>query len=93
MAWVTGETDVTVEGKNFAQCALLSEFGTPLVIHQQNLELDVPPNRGTYALTGATSLPNGGSIVLRCGTQPTSGLLPIDFVNNSLVVMQVDAIN
>lgn len=61
-------------------------------MQQQNEQLG-PPDRGTYALTGATSLPNGGTIILRCGTQQNTGLLPIEFVDNSLTVIQVDAIN
>jgi hypothetical protein len=89
VAWVTGETDLTALGENFAQCFLESDSG---LIQQQNEQLG-PPDRGTSALTGATSLPNGGTIILRCGTQITTGLLPINFVHNSLTVIQVDAIN
>ena len=89
VAWAAGETDLTAEGENFAQCFLESDSG---LMQQQNEQLG-PPDRGTYALTGATSLPNGGTIILRCGTQQNTGLLPIDFVDNSLTVMQVDAIN
>ena len=89
VAWVAGETDLTAQGENFAQCFLESDSG---LMQQQNEQLG-PPDRGTYALTGATRLPNGGTIILRCGTQINSGLLPINFVDNSLTVIQVDAIN
>jgi hypothetical protein len=89
VAWVAGETDFTGAGENFAQCFLESDSG---LIQQQTEQLG-PPDQGTYSLTGATSLPNGGTIILRCGTQVNAGLLPINFVDNSLTVIQVDAIN
>ena len=90
VAWVTGETDPTAAGNNFAQCFLESDSG---VIQQQD-EQPTPPDRGTYALTGATSLPNGGTIILRCGTQINdTSLVPINLVDNSLTVIQVDTVN
>jgi hypothetical protein len=86
---VAGETDSTGAGVNFAQCFLESDNG---LIQQQNEQIG-PPDQGTYSLTGAISLPNGGTIILRCGTQTNTGVLPINFVDNSLTVIQVDAIN
>jgi len=88
VAWVAGETDVTGAGEDFSECALESSSG---IIQQQDLELN-PPDRGTYALTGAASLPDGGSISLNCGNN-IPGRGAIDFVNNSLTVIQVDAIS
>lgn len=88
VAWVAGETNVTGAGEDFSECFLES---SGVVIQQQDLELN-PPDQGTYALTGAASLPTGGSISLNCGNNfPGRGA--IDFVNNSLTVIQVDAIN
>lgn len=93
VAWVAGETDLTGEGDSFAQCTLEAiGSGGGGIIQQQNEELG-PPGRGTYSMTGAASLPNGGLILLFCGTQESSGFLPINFVNNSLSVIQVDALN
>jgi len=88
VAWVAGETNVTGAGEDFSECALESSSG---IMQRQDLELN-PPDRGTYALTGATSLPNGGSISLNCGNN-IPGLGAMDFVNNSLTVIQVDAVN
>jgi hypothetical protein len=88
VAWVAGETNVTGTGEDFSECALNASGA---IIQQQDLELN-PPDRGTYALTGAANLPNGGSISLNCGNN-IPGRGAIDFVNNSLTVIQVDAIN
>jgi hypothetical protein len=60
-------------------------------MQQEDLELN-PPDQGTYALTGAVSLPDEGSISLNCGNN-IPGRGAIDFVNNSLTVIQADAIN
>jgi hypothetical protein len=88
VVWVAGETNVTGAGEDFSECALESSTG---IIQEQDLELN-PPDRGTYALTGAASLPDGGSISLNCGNN-IPGRGAIDFVNNSLTVIQVDAVN
>ncbi len=88
VAWVAGETNVTGTGEDFSECALKASGA---IMQQQDLELN-PPDRGTYALTGAASLPDGGSITLNCGNN-IPGRGAIDFVNNSLTVIQVDALN
>lgn len=88
VVWVAGETNVTGSGEDFSECALESSSG---IMQQQELELN-PPDQGTYALTGAASLPNGGSVSLKCGNN-IPGRGAIDFVNNSLTVIQVDALN
>jgi len=88
VAWVAGETDLTDNGPDASECALESASG---IMQEQDLQLG-PPERGTYALTGAASLPNGGSISLNCGNN-FSGFGAMDLVGNSLTVIQVSAIN
>ena len=91
VAWVDGETTLSVPGDNYAECWLTSSSGN---MQHQEMELNEPPSIGTYALTGATSLPNGGSISLGCSdeAQP-NGFAPIDYKDNSLTVIQVGGIN
>jgi hypothetical protein len=88
VATVAGETNATSTGEDFSECALKASGA---ILQLQELELN-PPDQGTYALTGAASLPDGGSITLNCGNN-IPGRGAIDFVNNSLTVIQVDAIN
>jgi hypothetical protein len=93
VAWVAGETDVTDDNIDVATCDLTSNSGT---MQHQTMELYNPPVVGTYALTGATTLPSGGTISLDCTVPVVSfnaGFGPIEYRNNSLTVMQVGSIN
>jgi hypothetical protein len=87
VVWATGQANQVEGSDNFATCDLVA--GGTIATQA------VRPNSDTvaaYSLTGTTTLLSGGAIQLECVGTASATIGPV-LRNNSLIAIQVDALN
>jgi hypothetical protein len=86
VVWATGQVNQVFGSDSFATCTLAGDvdFATQMVKAGNVV--------ASYSFTGATTLPNGGTITLRCVGSYSATVGPMVELND-LVALQVNALN